>query len=145
MAHGPQSDGVHQDDPAGGVGEAAAGFDQALRANQPLEILVGELRLETRRLGIGLGLQVIAARPRRAALPVREIRIRAALAGAHRRAVDRLLKALRELHLGGLAAALDHDLSRDIAPRNDDQRGHYDASALFGMSARGLRRVSPPR
>src|SRR6202044_9067 len=86
---------------------------------------------ETRRLGIGLGPQVIAARPRRAALPVREIRIRAALAGTHGGAVDCLLKALRELHLGGLASALDDDLGRNIPPRNDDQRGHGNASAVF--------------
>src|SRR5215831_12511262 len=104
-----------------------ARYQEALGADERLECLVGEARLDARRLGLRLRLEVLAARARLAALPVGEIGVRGAPAGAHRGAVDRLLEARRQLHLGGLAAALDDHLCGDVAPGDDGQACHASA------------------
>ena len=91
------------------------------------------------RLGGRFGLQVVAAGPRRAAPPVLEVGVGTAAAGAHRGAIDRLLEALRQLHLGDLAAALDDDLRGHVAPRNHDQRRHRTAPARVRRSRRRAR------
>src|SRR6185437_10435078 len=85
MAHRPAPDRVHQAGSEGGT-SAASGCDyiDAFGANQSLQFLVRIACLEPRGLRRRLGLQIVAAGPRRAALPVRKIGIRAALAGAHR-------------------------------------------------------------
>src|SRR5262249_4518788 len=95
-----------------------------------------EARLDARRLGRGFRLDVFAAGTRLAALPVRQVGLRAALAGAHGRAVDRLLEARRQLYLGGLAPALDDHLRGDVAPGNDGQAWHAGGSWRAASAAR---------
>ena len=102
MPHRPVAHGVHQG--SAGVrrsvagGSPSAGCGEALRADEPLEVGVGVARFEPGDFGDRLGLEVVAAVARLAALPVGDVGVRLALARAHRRAVDRLLKARGELH-----------------------------------------------
>ncbi len=126
VAHRPEAHGEY-------ISHASCGFRSrrrrglvdALGADQPLEVGVAVAGLPAARLRR-------APRPRgssphcarRAALPVGEVGVRAAPAGAHRGAVDRFLEARRQLHVGGLAAALDDDLRGNVAPGDDDQLGH---------------------
>ena len=112
VAHRPAAHRVHQATAPLMVRPACrdrrrAAFGDAVRADERFEIRVAVARLEPRRFGRGLGGEIVAAFARRAALPVGEIGVRAAAARAHRRAVDRLLEALRQRHLGGLAPLLD--------------------------------------
>src|SRR5262249_21327068 len=100
---------------------------QALGADQRLERLVAEAFFDARGLGLRFRREVLAARAGFAALPVGEISIGGALAGAHGGAVDGLLEARRQLHLGGLAAALDDHLRGDVAPGDDGQACHAGA------------------
>lgn len=84
--------------------------------DQPLQAFIGPGLLDACGLGRGLGADVVAAVAWLAAFPVFKVGVRTALAGAHRGTVDRLLKALRELHPGALPAFLDDDLRGDVAP-----------------------------
>ena len=68
-----------------------------------------------------------------------EIGIGVAQAGAHRGAVDRLLKALGQRPLGAAPAGLDDHLRGDVAPGDDDQLGHR-----RGQPARRRKSASPP-
>ena len=110
-----------------------------------LEVFVGVAGLDACGLRGGLRLQVIAARPRLAALPVGQIGIGAALAGAHRGAVDRLLEAVRQLHFRGLAAALDDDLGRDVAPGDDRSGCAMPAVRAGSIASRPARARRVPR
>src|ERR1700732_880223 len=102
-----------------GIGCAAVGV-HALGANQSLQVLIGEACFEARRLRGRLRLEIIAAGSWRAAPPVRKVGIRAAFACTHCGTIYRFLKAVGQLHLGGLASPLDDDLGRYVAPRDDD-------------------------
>src|ERR1700674_975276 len=102
-----------------GIGRAAIGV-HALGANQSLQVIIGEACFEACRLRGRLRLQIIAAGSWRAAPPVRKVSIGATFAGTHRGTIDRLLKAMGQLHLGGLASPLDDDLGGYVAPRDDD-------------------------
>ena len=117
--------GVHQAPRCQGLQRPASGglfTSMPLARIEPFQIFIASRRFDARGLGGGLGLEIIAAGLGRAALPVGQIGIRAAFAGAHGGAIDRFLKAMRQLHLGSLAAAFDDDLRGDVAPGNDDQR-----------------------
>ena len=76
----------------------------AFGADQPLEVGVAVSRLQPGDFRDRLGLHVVAAVARLAALPVRDVGVRLALARAHRRAVDGFLKSRGQLHADGVAA-----------------------------------------
>ncbi len=95
MTYRPQAYAVHQAPPGSvdcGTIRGHVRID-TLGLDQPLEVLVGIARLDPRGFRGDLGRDVLAAGPGRAALPVREVGIGASSAGAHGRAVHRLLES----------------------------------------------------
>ena len=78
---------------------------------------------------LGLGLEIVAAGAAGDPAPLPEVGVGVAQPGAHRGAVDRLLKALGQRPLGAPPPGLDDHLRGDVAPADDDQLGHGRASA----------------
>ena len=111
----------------------------ALGADQALEIVVRVSGFDIRRGGRGFGLQVVAAGPRGAAPPVLEIRLGTAATGPHGRAVDGFLETSRQLDLGDFASPLDDDLRGNVAPGDDDQRGHDGLTTRIAPAVPGMR------
>ena len=145
MTHRPEPHGVHQGSafgPAQPAGPRPAGVVAAFGADDPL---AGRRRCSGLRSPRGRrSASACRSSPQGAgsrALPVREVGVGTAASGAHGRAIDGFLEALRQLHLGGLAAPLDDDLRRHVAPRNDDQLCHAGSLRVVddGASAARLR------
>jgi hypothetical protein len=117
-------------------------FEWVVVALHPLWKRIGYERLEPSGLGGSLGLQIIAAVARLAALPFLEVGIGAGTAGPHRGRINGLLEALRELHLRGLATATGNDLRGDVAPADDAQASHDPPQAAARRAAIRLFAVS---
>ena len=126
------------------------GSSRRARGSEPLHANAAGLSQAREHVGAMLGLQTVGLcgrlrlelRPAGTALlpPLLQIGVGVDEARLHRRGVDRLLEALRELHPGDRGAVGGVHLRRDVAPVDDGELGTH-AGASVTSVCKGGRRV----